>query len=65
MHIASLYEYPIKGGRGIRRDSMTFDRRGPTLDRRWMVVESSGEKITQRECPQLARLCTRGFEPFA
>lgn len=57
----SLYEYPIKGGRGMRRDVMTLDRRGPTLDRRWMVVDHSGEKITQRECPQLARLCVRGF----
>lgn len=65
MLTVSLYEYPIKGGRGIRRDQMTVDRCGPTLDRRWMVVDPSGKKITQRECPQLARLCVRGFEATA
>ncbi len=48
--------YPVKGGRGISRTRASVEARGLVGDRRWMVVDSNGRFLTQREMPALARL---------
>ncbi len=57
--IARLRVHPVKGAHGFDVDEMTFDRAGPVLDRRWMVVRPSGLFVTQRELPRLATIRPR------
>jgi uncharacterized protein YcbX len=52
--IAALYVYPIKSCAGITVDTMRFDALGPLDDRRWMLIDSTGDFVTQRELPALA-----------
>ncbi|MBW2464555.1 MAG: MOSC domain-containing protein [Deltaproteobacteria bacterium] len=54
MRITELYLYPVKSCRGISVSSVHVGRRGPTGDRRFMVVDDAGEFITQRQEPRLA-----------
>jgi uncharacterized protein YcbX len=60
--LASLHVYPIKGAAGISPREWEVDRRGLRYDRRWMLVEPSGEFLTQREVPELALVRPR-IEP--
>ncbi|MDQ7016651.1 MAG: MOSC domain-containing protein, partial [Gammaproteobacteria bacterium] len=46
--------YPCKSLRGISLDSVLLEARGLQDDRRWMVVDSNGEFITQRQQPRMA-----------
>ncbi len=59
LFVSKLFQYPVKSARGVACEQMSFDRRGPTRDRRWMIVDPTGKKITQREVAQLARLRVR------
>jgi uncharacterized protein YcbX len=56
--IAALFVYPLKGARGIALDAARVDVTGlvagVVADRRWMVVDSHGRFVSQRETPQLA-----------
>jgi uncharacterized protein len=52
--VSGLWIYPIKSCRGIPVDQFTLDDRGPELDRRWMLVDSDGHFMTQREHPRMA-----------
>ncbi len=52
--ITALFVYPIKSCAGILVDTMRFDESGPMDDRRWMVVDTQGAFVTQRELPRLA-----------
>jgi len=54
IRVAALFIYPLKGARGISLDRVELDDFGPRDDRRWMIVDRSGEKVTQRE---VSRLC--------
>ena len=56
IEVTQLNVYPIKGCRGTALQSMEVDARGPTLDRRFMIVDTSGEFVTQRRVPKLALL---------
>lgn len=56
MQIQSLYCYPVKSLGGIRVDRLDLDEFGPAGDRRWMLVDSLGRFITQRNYPSLARV---------
>lgn len=49
MHVSSLHVYPIKSTAGVDLDSADVRPGGLRDDRRWMVVDSSGRKITARE----------------
>jgi uncharacterized protein YcbX len=51
--ITALFVYPIKSCAGILVDTMRFDECGPIDDRRWMVVDTHGVFLTQRELPRL------------
>lgn len=54
IRVSQLSAYPIKACRGTKLESMELDVRGPSLDRRFMIVRPSGECVTQREIPRLA-----------
>ncbi len=54
--IEKLIIYPVKSCRGISlSDSIVLDE-GLENDRRWMIVDPQGVFLTQRECPEMARI---------
>ena len=54
MTLTALNVYPIKSAGGIGTSTWPVDAFGLQYDRRWMLVDESGEAITQRDCPRLA-----------
>ncbi len=56
LFIQNLYLYPIKSLGGIAVQEALVEERGFKYDRRWMLVDPSGEFLTQRQHPQLALL---------
>lgn len=63
VRIAELNLYPVKGCRGIARHEATLAATGLEVDgigdREWVVVDASGEFLSQREYPKMARIETR------
>lgn len=53
MHITRIWHYPIKSCAGIELESAVLDERGVRDDRRWMLVDASGDLVTAREVPAL------------
>lgn len=57
--VSQLFIYPIKSCAGISVPSITFDHRGPLLDRNWMLVDTeTGVFLSQRELPDMALIST-------
>ena len=56
--LSQLNIYPLKSAAGITLESAMLDRRGLVYDRRWMVVDDSGEFISQRTFPRMALINT-------
>ena len=54
IQVSGLSVHPIKGCRGTELEAMELDARGPALDRRFMIVQPSGEFVTQRQESRLA-----------
>lgn len=54
LRLTGLTIYPIKSARGIALDESEVDSFGLRYDRRWMVVNLSGEFLSQRTHPRLA-----------
>ncbi len=54
MQIAALYSYPVKGGAPLAHTQMELDGRGPLHDRRWLVIDSADQFLSQRDLPRLA-----------
>jgi uncharacterized protein YcbX len=54
--IADLIVYPIKSLSGVSLDTVEVQSRGLQFDRRWMLVETDGAFITQRDDPTLVKL---------
>ena len=54
MRLASIHIYPVKGLRGTTIGAAVVEPWGLAGDRRWMVVDSAGRLISQREAPGLA-----------
>ena len=54
LRIASLHIYPVKACAGVDLEVMNLDERGPTGDRRYMIVDPEGRFVTQRESPAMA-----------
>lgn len=52
--IVDLLTYPLKGGRAISHNTIAVDATGLRGDRRFMLVDSDGKFVTQRQCPELA-----------
>lgn len=58
MHLAALHLYPVKSCRGLHVTSAELDDLGLVGDRRFLVVDDSGQFITQRTHPRLALITT-------
>lgn len=58
VRVASVHVYPIKGCRGLAPASAVMTATGLAThdagDREWMVVDTAGHFLTQRELPRLA-----------
>jgi uncharacterized protein YcbX len=54
-NISQIWIYPIKSLPGIRLKEAVLTDRGIALDRRWMLTDSSGRFISQRQYPQLSQ----------
>ena len=54
LRLTGLIIYPIKAARGISLAESEVDEFGLRHDRRWMVVNPSGEFLSQRTHPRLA-----------
>ena len=54
--ISGLFIYPIKSLGGIEVASALLTDRGFQYDRRWMLIDSDGRFLTQREYPVMALL---------
>ena len=57
MHISEVNIYPIKSLKGISLDSAKVEERGLQYDRRWMLTNTDGRFMTQREFPKMATIC--------
>jgi uncharacterized protein YcbX len=56
MQVTELNIFPLKSARGITVPSARVEAMGLAGDRRMMIVDPTGQFITQRELPALARL---------
>ncbi len=56
MKLTEINIYPIKSLKGISVESATVEARGLRNDRRWMLIDSNGTFMTQREFPQMATM---------
>ncbi|WP_428540878.1 MOSC domain-containing protein [Rhodopila sp.] len=56
VRVAALWRYPVKGLRGQPVQAIEVERCGFANDRRWMVVDSNGRFLTQRELPVMATI---------
>ncbi|MCQ9615589.1 MOSC N-terminal beta barrel domain-containing protein [Paenalcaligenes niemegkensis] len=54
VEITDLYVYPIKSCAGLSLQSSPISSRGLKWDREWVIVNSSGQMVTQRTLPRLA-----------
>jgi uncharacterized protein YcbX len=61
--VADLFRYPVKSLAGTRFASLAVDRRGPRLDRHWMVVDPSGAFLTQRRYPRMCLVQAQVEDP--
>lgn len=52
--IARLFVYPVKSCGGVEVREAMLTETGFDLDRAWMVVDSSGTFVTQRQLPRMA-----------
>ena len=52
--IAKLFVYPVKSCAGIELQAARLTETGLEWDRSWMVVNSQGQFVTQRELPRMA-----------
>ena len=56
--VSALNIYPVKGLKGIALEEARCTERGLENDRRWMVVDTAGEFLTQRAHPKMATVWT-------
>ena len=52
--IERLFVYPIKSCAGVELGEAVLTETGFDLDRAWMVVDETGDFVTQRELPRMA-----------
>jgi uncharacterized protein YcbX len=58
MHLSGLFLYPVKGLRGFAVNSAEVDALGLVGDRRFLIVDDTGEFLTQRTLPRMAQIAT-------
>lgn len=54
--LAGVFVYPIKSAGGVQLDVAQVASHGFELDRRWMLIDASGEFVSQRTVPRMALL---------
>lgn len=59
LHIEQLWIYPVKSCAGLRLSSVELQDTGLEWDRAWMVVDETGEFVSQRELPRMALIQPR------
>lgn len=47
--VSGLFRYPLKSVRGLKHEQIALDKKGVSMDRRWMVVDEKGCFVTQRK----------------
>jgi len=52
--LTGIHAYPLKAAAGLDLEATLAQRRGLAHDRRWMVVDSEGIFLSQRQHPRLA-----------
>lgn len=57
--LSGIHIYPLKSARGISFDQTALVSRGMAYDRRWMLVDTEGRFLTQRQLPQMALIHTQ------
>lgn len=57
--LSALNIYPLKSASGIALQNTEMSQRGLSHDRRWMVVDDSGQFMTQRTTPKMALVQTQ------
>ena len=58
LKLEELYLYPIKSCKGIKVSELTITERGAEFDRHWMLVDTNGKFITQRQFPKMSLIQT-------
>lgn len=56
MKVSGLWYYPVKSLCGVATRTMSVTDWGPDGDRRWMLVDTSGVFLSQRQLPQMCRM---------
>ena len=56
MRVLSLTTYPLKSGQGVSSADAIVTKTGLNYDRRWMLVDHSGQFMTARTHPRLLQL---------
>ena len=56
--LSQLNIYPLKSAGGISLENAVPEQRDLAHDRRWMVVDDSGQFMTQRTCPSMSLINT-------
>lgn len=56
--VSSLFVYPVKSCHGIEITSAEVGVRGIEHDREWMIVDSTGQFLSQRKLPEMALITT-------
>ncbi|MFF5445750.1 MOSC domain-containing protein [Streptomyces sp. NPDC012888] len=59
MHVQELHVHPVKSMAGTSPEEVAVEPWGLSGDRRWAVVDSDGNVITQRQQPRLALASAR------
>jgi uncharacterized protein len=57
--ISRLFVYPVKSCAGVEVSQSILGPTGLAMDRSWMLVDQSGEFVTQREQPRMALVTPR------
>jgi len=58
MHLSGLYIYPVKSLRGVAVQTAEIDELGIVGDRRFLIVDETGQFMTQRQNPRMAQIET-------
>ncbi|MBW4467965.1 MAG: MOSC domain-containing protein [Pegethrix bostrychoides GSE-TBD4-15B] len=54
IYLSAIYIYPVKSCRGIAVSAAQLDNWGLQFDRNWMIVNTTGRFLSQRELPKMA-----------
>ncbi|WP_446811103.1 MOSC domain-containing protein [Methylomonas sp. 2BW1-5-20] len=57
--LSQIYIYPVKSLAGIRVDQWPVDSKGLLYDRKWMLIDSDRQFLSQRRLPKMALIKTR------